>query len=64
MRSEEVDTDSKQKTEEPSSNSNPEGTSVKLSPEKVKMDLPKTKKSPGFAGFGKGFEGNLRNAFL
>ena len=64
MRSEEVGTDSKQKTGGPSSNSNPEGSSVEPPPEKVKMDLPKPKKSPGFAGFGKGFEGNLRNAFL
>ena len=63
MRSEEADIDSEQKTEVPSPGGKPE-RSPGLSAGKVKMDLPKPNKTTGFAGFGKGFEGNLRNAFL
>ena len=64
MRFEKVDTNSKQKTEVSGSTSKPDGASVGPSAEKVKKDLPKPNKSTSFAGFGKAFEGNLKNAFL
>ena len=64
MRSKEAHTNSQQKTQVPGSSSKPEGASVGSSSGKVKTDLPTSKKSTGFAGFGKGFEGNLKNAFL
>ena len=57
-------TDYEQKTEVSGSTSMPDGASIGPSAEKVKKDLPKSNKSTGFAGFGKAFEGNLKNAFL
>ena len=59
----EVGTDTEYKRVKVSS-SKPEGASPGPSAEKFKTEQPELRKATGFAGFGKAFEGNVKNAFL